>query len=319
MSVDSIVVEYAECDLCGADDQRLLYSKVDYVTGREYHLVECRCGMAFVNPMPKTECIPSLYPADYLKDKTDLTQTYDRMMEFLPPSGGKLLDIGCGRGDFIRRAQEKGWDAQGVDLIEWDTPRDLTIRIGDFLQMDLPEGAYDAITAWALMEHVRHPSAFFAKAARLLSDRGKFIFVVPNFHAPGMRYSCTEDIPRHLWLFTPRAVTRYMEKFDLRIQSIVHDDSIYTAYPFGLVRKAFYSLWRKETRCSRYDNKSVALLRNRQIRGNVGEWLTQVFRSVAPLDLALDMIDLATGIVVAKVSKLIGNYGVIVVIAGKSG
>jgi SAM-dependent methyltransferase len=254
-----------------------------------------------------------------LKDKTDLTTTYDRMLEFLPRAGGKLLDIGCGRGDFIRRAQEKGWEAEGVDLLEWDTPHDLTIRVGNFLEMELPDGTYEAVTAWALMEHVRHPSAFFAKAARLLSERGKFIFVVPNFHAPGMRYSCTEDIPRHLWLFSPRAVTSYMERFDLKIHMIVHDDTIYTSYPFGLVRKAFYSLRGKETRCSRYDNKSVALLRNRQIRGNLGEWLTEVFRSVGPLDLALDMADLATGILVAKISKLIGNYGVLVIIAGKSG
>ncbi len=291
---------------------------MDYMTGIEFHVVECRCGMAFVNPMPKAECIPALYPVDYLKDKTNLTGTYDRMMEFLPRERGRLLDIGCGQGDFIYHARHKGWDVEGVDLLAWDNPHGLAIRVGDFLQMDLPEDTYDGITAWALMEHVRHPSEFFAKVERLLSQRGNFIFVVPNFDAPGMRHSCTEDIPRHLWLFTPRAVTSYMERFGLVIHSIIHDDTIYTAYPFGLLRKAFYSLWGNETRCGRYDNKSVALLRNQQAKGNLRAWLGQVLRSVGPLDLVVDALDLVIGIMAAKLSKLIGNYGVITVIAGKA-
>jgi hypothetical protein len=62
----------------------------------------------------------------------------------------------------------------------------------------------------------------------------------------------------------------------------------------------------------------VALLRNRQIKGNATVWLAEVLKSVGPLDAALDLIDLALGVLLAQVSKLIGNYGVITVVAGRN-
>jgi 2-polyprenyl-3-methyl-5-hydroxy-6-metoxy-1,4-benzoquinol methylase len=317
-SSNSIVTEHVRCDLCGSEEHTFLYSKWDPVTRKEYNVVECRCGMAFVNPMPTVESIPFLYPADYLKDKRAFARLYSRMMKLLPNiSGGKLLDIGCGQGDFINHASKEGWCVEGVDLMAWDNPDLLPIRIGDFLEMDLPWESYDVLTAWALLEHVRRPSAFFRKVFRLLKKDGKFIFVVPNFKAPGMRRSCTEDIPRHLWLFSPRAIDEYLHKSGMETRYIGHNNDIYSAYPFGLLRLILFKLWKSGAPCSRYDNKSIALLRNRQIRGNLREWLSGVIRSVGPMDLILDAADITLGVLVAEFSKIIQNYGIITVVAGK--
>ncbi len=314
---NSIDTEYVSCDLCGSEEHTFLYSKWDPVTRREYNVVECSCGMAFVNPMPTVESIPSLYPPDYLKDKRDFGRLYSRMMALLPNiSGGKLLDIGCGQGDFINRASEEGWIVEGVDLITWDNHHLLPIRIGDFLEMDLPAENYDVLTAWALLEHVRRPSAFFRKVSRLLKEDGEFIFVVPNFEAPGMRRSCTEDIPRHLWLFSPRAIDEYLRKSGMETRHVYHNSKIYSAYPFGLLR---FMLFQQDNgaHCNRYNNKSVALLRNRQIRGNLRGWLSEVVRAIGPVDLMLDAADIALGVLVAEFSKLIQNYGILTVVAAK--
>lgn len=311
-----IIVEYVRCDLCGSDDHTVLFSRTDPVTGMDFNLVRCRCGMAFVNPMPAEESIPLIYPRDYLKDKRDLQGLYARMAALLPSvPGGKLLDVGSGRGDFVHYASLRGWDAEGADLLAWDDAQDVPIRVGDFLEMDIPERAYDAVTAWALLEHVRRPSAFFRKIASLLKEDGKFIFVVPNVSAWGMRQNCAEDIPRHLWLFTPNAVEAYLRQAEMVPEVMLHDDAIYTAYPFGLLRYSLYRTWKRETRCSRYGNRSVAVLRNRQIRGNLRQWLAEVIRHVGPLDLVLDAADMALGVILAKLSKLVGNYGVMTVIA----
>jgi len=318
MSSTTIATEYVSCDLCGADDQELLYSRLDPITGQEFHLVECKCGMAFVNPMPNPESVPDLYPRDYLKDKKYNTGMYRKMMKYLPAAGGNLLDIGCGRGDFIHFAAAQGWKVEGVDLLSWENPYNLSVRVGDFLRMDLPERHYDVITAWALLEHVRKPSLFFEKVAGLLIDGGSFVFIVPNYGAPGLRHCCTEDVPRHLHLFTPRAVNAYLLKYGMKAVAIHHDDSIYTAYPFGLVRYGILRMMKKETRCSRYENRSVVLLRNRQIRGNAAAWLAEVARKLNPLDILVDAVDLGIGIMVAKASKRIGNYGVMTVVATTS-
>lgn len=320
MTTGPILTEVVSCDLCGSDHQEILYTRLDPITDQEFHLVECQCGMAFVNPMPVAQSIPLLYPDDYLKDKQDMQSLYGRMMTFLPePGDGVLLDIGCGRGDFINYASGFGRRVEGVDLLAWETPHDVPIRVGDFLSMDLPERHYTVITAWAILEHVRNPSAFFRKISRLLHEDGRFVFVVPNFHAPGMRHSCTEDVPRHLHLFTPRAVRAHLKNHGMEVLRIYHDDSLYTAYPFGLVRYGLHRLRRKELRCTRYQNRSVALLRNRQIKGNLGTWLAEVFRTVGPADLIVDAVDLAVGVALAKMSKWIRNYGVITVVASVSG
>lgn len=315
-SVGNISLEFVPCDLCGADDQELLFVRTDPVTGLDFSLVQCRCGMAFVNPMPTADSIPLLYPKDYLKDKRDMHNLYAQMAAFLSAAQkGKLLDVGCGRGDFVHYARQLGWDAEGADLLAWENAQDVPIHVGNFLHMNLPEHSYDVVTAWALLEHVRQPSAFFRKIGLLLNDQGKFIFVVPNVSAWGMRQNCAEDIPRHLWLFTPHAVERYLDRAGMVMESISHDDRLYTAYPFGLLRYALLRGWNRERHCSRYGNRSVALLRNRQIRGNFRGWLADVVRHVGPADLVLDAIDIVLGVILAHVSKLMGNYGIITVIA----
>jgi SAM-dependent methyltransferase len=313
-----IRTEYVPCDLCGSVDHDLLFSKIDPVTGMEFHLVECRCGMAFVNPMPVAEAIPLLYPDDYLEGKEHRWAKYRKMLKLLPANqSGKLLDIGCGRGDFINHATRLGWDAEGIDLMDWQSPYPVPIRVGDFLSMDLAGSSYDVITAWALLEHVRKPSLFLERITGLLKPEGRLFFVVPNIAAPGMRYACAEDIPRHLWHFSPAAVRKYLDRYEMEALAVVHNGKIYQAYPFGLLRYGIRRLMRREKSCAAYQNRSVALLANRQMLGNFGSWISEVLRSVGPADLMLDALDMAFALSLGAMSMLIRNYGVITVVAGK--
>lgn len=313
-----IRAEYVPCDLCGSLDHDLLYTKTDPITRLDFHLVMCRCGMAFVNPMPQEDSIPLLYPTSYLEGKEAREDKYHKMLGLLPEKPtGKLLDIGCGKGDFIYSAARIGWDVEGVDVIDWGSPYPVPVRIGNFLAMDFVPASYDVVTAWAVLEHVRHPSLFLEKIAGLLKPDGRFIFVVPNVAAPGMKHSCAEDVPRHLWLFSPEAVTQFLERSGMEARAILHDGKIYQAYPFGLLRYAMRRIVRRETSCESFKNKSVALLRNRQLAGNLRSWMLEVLRTVGPVDLVLDVLDLAFGVSLAVLSRLIGNYGVITVLAGK--
>jgi SAM-dependent methyltransferase len=316
---ESIKSEYVACDLCGAVDHEVLYSKTDSVTKWTFNVVACSCGMVFVNPMPLEQSIPLLYRQDYHFEKPLLDSLYKKMIELLPPSNenSRLLDVGCGTGDFIKHAQEVGWNAEGVDLINWgQTYEGLKIRIGDLLCMDIPQESYDVVTAWAVLEHVKRPSLFFRKISILMKKRGYFIFTVPNVAAPGIRHSCHEDVPRHLWLFTPGAVEEYLNKNGMRIESIFHDGKIYRSYPFGLLKYAGYKLiGRKQMNCSVYENRSIALLQNRSINVHFKKWMAEVFENVPRGQIALDFFDIALGIIIATYSKMIKNYGVITVIA----
>ena len=111
MTCTRIETEYVRCDLCGSDDQVVLCSRVDPVSKVEFHLVECRCGMAFVNPMPAEDCIHRLYPAHYLDDKPGNEALYRKMLALLPKRHGRLLDLGCGGGHFMRYAVRAWMDS----------------------------------------------------------------------------------------------------------------------------------------------------------------------------------------------------------------
>jgi len=185
--------------------------------------------------------------------------------------------------------------------------------------MDIPKASFDVITAWAVMEHVRKPSQYFEKIGMLLRPHGKFVFTVPNAASPGMSYSCDEDTPRHFWLFTPDAVRRYLEDYGMEVERYIHDGSIYRAYPFGLVRRAYWSLLRrKDLACTMYQNKAVGLLQNKPMDIYFRRWIGDVFKHLSLFDIAIDVLDLGLGLSVGAVAKSLRNYGVVTVVATKA-
>jgi SAM-dependent methyltransferase len=79
---------------------------------------------------------------------------------------------------------------------------------------DIPvcQPAYDALTAWAVLEHVHDPMAYFRKASEVTTAGGLFVFQVPNFNSLASRHLFLEDVPRHLYFFSEKTVRRYLEK-----------------------------------------------------------------------------------------------------------
>jgi SAM-dependent methyltransferase len=105
------------------------------------------------------------------------------------------------------------------------------------------DGSFDAITAWAVLEHVHDPMAYFSKAARLLRPGGVFVFLVTNFDSTSSRYLYREDIPRHLYFFDPRTVAAYLTETGLVLGEAHHDDTIFemraTNWLFHALRRIF--------------------------------------------------------------------------------
>ena len=101
-------------------------------------------------------------------------------LEMLPPTRGKLLEIGAAGGFFLDEARAAGYDVTGIELnqtmAEWGkSVLGLDIKTGSFESVALATGSFDVIVAQDVLEHVREPRAFVARVAGLLAPEGIFL------------------------------------------------------------------------------------------------------------------------------------------------
>ncbi len=218
-------METVACDLCGSIRHTVVYEMPDrrYFPDEFFTVVQCSvCGLGFVNPRPTFEEILKYYPPEYYQEEftRDLeyhARRYAREAAYLgeiEKRGGprSLLDVGCANGDFPRFMKARGWEVEGLEVSRSASPiDDFNVYTQFFPDIPVDEPRYDAITAWALLEHVHTPMAYFKKASRLLRPGGLFVFLVTNFHSLASRHLFCEDIPRHLYFFSRETVQQYLE------------------------------------------------------------------------------------------------------------
>jgi 2-polyprenyl-3-methyl-5-hydroxy-6-metoxy-1,4-benzoquinol methylase len=130
--------------------------------------------------------------------------------------GGRVLDVGCGRGLLIARLKALGWQAEGVDFdpvaAEVGARNGLTIRVGGLEAQGYASDSFDAVTMSHFIEHVHDPRAVLAEALRILKPGGRLVVATPNADGLAHRIFGSSwlplDPPRHLHVFTPRAIAR---------------------------------------------------------------------------------------------------------------
>jgi SAM-dependent methyltransferase len=239
-------LETVACNLCGCEQQTMVYEMPDRRFFREefFTVVECdRCGLAFVNPRPDRAEMQKYYPPEYYQDPPTashgryLARRFTRQASYLKEleSGGarrKLLDVGCANGDFPRFMAARGWEVEGVEISKSSQKiTDFPMYTQELQDIPVNEPAYDAVTAWAVLEHVHDPMAYFRKASQLIKKGGLFVFVVPNFCSVASRHLFCEDIPRHLYFFTRETVREYLQKTGFALDKEDNGRAIYKAAP----------------------------------------------------------------------------------------
>jgi len=250
-------METIKCNLCGSDNYRVIYSIPDarYFVDEWFYVVECiDCGLGFVNPRPTISEMPRYYPSafyDYFDHERNYHwHRYAAEAEFLPKihldSHKLLLDIGCANGDFPRFIQQLGWRVEGVEVSPNSKPiLDFKVYKEEFKEISMYERRYDAITAWAVLEHVHDPMAYFKKAAQVLKSGGLFVFLVTNFESLSSRCLFLEDVPRHLYFFTEGTIKRYLEESGFDFIRADYSNKIYSMRPINFLRYYFYHYFKK--------------------------------------------------------------------------
>ena len=100
-------------------------------------------------------------------------------------SPGKVLDLGCGNGDFLKSFSNLGYEVCGVDI----SP-DVHDRLGDKYKVynidieneDCPfKGEFDYVFSKSVIEHTKNPDAFLDFINSSLKPGGICVVMAPSW------------------------------------------------------------------------------------------------------------------------------------------
>jgi SAM-dependent methyltransferase len=100
-------------------------------------------------------------------------------------AGDRVLDVGCGVGQVVRRLRDAGFDAVGVEVSEPNVARarsfGLNCQMYDGRRLPFPDAHFASVGALNVLEHVEEPEAFVAELTRVVRPGGRVVISSPNF------------------------------------------------------------------------------------------------------------------------------------------
>ena len=207
----------------------------------DFHICEClNCGLLYTMPRPSKEKIGEYYKSEEYYShqenkkgfiprlyenvkKVNLKHKYELATKGL--TTGKLLDIGCGVGDFLHTAEAHGWQCTGVEPSEEAKAiarqRTQAKLLSSEDQEQLPDASFDVITMWHVLEHVDDLRWQVTQLQRLIKPNGRIVIALPNYKSyDGQFYKehwAAYDVPRHLSHFNRTTIAKILKTNDLKL------------------------------------------------------------------------------------------------------
>lgn len=161
---------------------------------------------------------------------------------------GRILDVGCGRGDFLLLMRERGWAPTGLELDErierHGKSVGMDLRAGSLDSVTFPDNHFDAVTFWHVFEHIRNPEWVLKECRRILKPGGVLLISVPNTGSLQARLTGKHwfhlDPPFHLYHYSLRNIKRLIEGVSFKTLKVKHFSIEYN--PYGYIQSIFNSL-----------------------------------------------------------------------------
>lgn len=136
------------------------------------------------------------------------------ILDLLPVSTGTLLDVGCGQGQLVKLAKQRGFTATGIDPL-----------VNVSLEKYQTRKKFNIITLKHVLEHIEKPQFFLKKIHRLLAPGGYLIVSCPNMNSLMARIFLDRWYGlrplEHRWQFTPKTLSQVLKENNFKIEKII--------------------------------------------------------------------------------------------------
>lgn len=244
------------CYICSSADSYLYFQQ------DKWQVVACRdCGHAVTTPVPSDEDLALLYNKKYFDShyqsmelgssafKKKIKDESGKLKKFIVrhKSGGELLDIGCGRGYFLKASAAK-FNPTGFDVSQENATfiRDtllINLEVSDWDQISFDEQRFDVITLWHSLEHFKNPKFSLKKAITWLKDDGIVVINVPMHNSIDCFFGKENwpnwDVPFHLHHFSKESLRLMAAELGLKI---IQEDTFHSEVVKDVLAQK--TLWR---------------------------------------------------------------------------
>jgi len=176
------------CFVCGAERTSLLGIDAGF------RIERCeQCDLGFVNPRPNDAQLAEFYekyydPGEAIPDKweVEMRGVFDECRDWVLESAksGRVLDVGCSFGHFLRTMERAGFEGVGVEpssVAAEHASRIVRgeIHVAGFENVEFAPASFDAVVSLYVLEHVSDPRAFMTKVFDVLRPGGQAIIRIP--------------------------------------------------------------------------------------------------------------------------------------------
>lgn len=174
-------------------------------------------------------------------DKAHEKMNNDFCKKFIKGRGGKLLDVGCGLGYFIKFVSTfPKWEATGCEIsgpaVDYAN-NNLNLKNvfrGRVEELKFSQNYFNIITLWDVIEHIPNPESLLTYLASILGENGILFIHTPNINIqlPKARikkllYGEKEDghyleAKDHVNIYSSRAIRKLLNKYGFKNIEFAH-------------------------------------------------------------------------------------------------